>query len=397
MMIQYVALLFLVAVPSVPLANAAQQVPGQVTEERVAEFVETMTRLHQIETRLRQHRAVDEAARQFARQSLDVLQVELPPETPGALIHKGYRLRLLVLLEERNEAVKLARELAATETWVGEGISVPGVLAVRQGEREAIVYQRLWADLFPLSQVTQWADNSRNVVPEDAIFARTEAPIIPMVRRDQLQEIGRIWEQSGRYDEAALSYREAVFCEGWLRFERIAIHEGWLSLTTAPLWFRVAENDWRAGRQMEAFESLAKGMVFGNDQHFAEGKQLAERLARPAERPADDPAQLDADTLLRIITLYREMNAHPRAMWLLEEHRDLFAEDAWQAAWDDVTREWLERVKGHLAMYVIREGEIYLFGHNVFPEDQRLKVRVPPAYHPEALERLRRAVEVKDQ
>ncbi len=351
---------------------------------------------------VRRRQLAERAPQDTARQILANLSegdVDAAGELEAARFRTGYRMRILYFLEKWDEVQLAARELVSGRTWVGGAVRV---LAARAGRVADGDSQRRFlaisADLYPLSRARRRTDSRMNQIPP-GFYADRAVSSIPRPDILRLREVAEQWEEARRFREAADAYIEAVMAISGSRLDRPTLSSGWLGMEHAcGLWLRAGEMLWQAGAREDAMEALAKGMVFGTDADFRTGLGLLELFkeeVREAGEEAEDSDRLVARHLLRIADLYADMNAHPRAFWLLEQHRELLGEE-FDTRFEILMRDWLRVVEHRLSVYVPVRGQIYAFGVDIVPEENRPKVRVPAGMDPRALRAAQEAVTALD-
>ncbi len=376
---------------------------GVVSENNVAVFLQSVSNLHETERQIREFVEDEAKMESIAQDALKLLKNKpIPDSMPAELFLKAYQMRLLLLLDKESEAEKLARKLAITETWAAESVETLGDIGVISTELQI----KLLGGLLPLSIWIQRADMASNL--EARSFPRADGrPHIPshVSLRKKALAVANLWEEHGLYNEASLAYREAIYAIN-MRETLISpqlYERGWLGVDVCDLWLSAAKCDWRAGRRAEAFEALAKGMIFGSEEHFERGREIANRFVKymKEDKAADDKSpsyvSIPREALRQIVLKYTSpVNAHPRALAILDEYGWVFTEEEHRSIRQEINECWLETIERHLQVYRVREGVLYLFGHNIYPEDERLEVRVLPPLSEEAIENVAKALG-KDQ
>ncbi len=139
-----------------------------------------------------------------------------------------------------------------------------------------------------------------------------------------------------------------------------------------------------------------KAAVFGDDQLYEKTKQTAKRWAaedagqmKPVKPEPVDPA-VKREALTKVVHLYMQMNAHPRAWALIDAHREAFENP--DELRKKVEKDWLAVVKD-----VSRAAEkVVLYGHEVYPKGDPLKVTIPWALSDEAMASVRKRLNQLD-
>ena len=131
-----------------------------------------------------------------------------------------------------------------------------------------------------------------------------------------------------------------------------------------------------------------KAAVFGTERLYGEARATAEEWSAAARGEAIAPQPVDPavrrDALTRAVRLYAELNAHPRALALIERNWEAFTdpdglrkeiEDAWLVVVRDVSRQ---------------ARKVTLYGHEVYPDGDPLNARIPWALSDEAMASVRK-------
>jgi len=116
-----------------------------------------------------------------------------------------------------------------------------------------------------------------------------------------------------------------------------------------------------------------KAAVFGSDKLYEEAQETAKEWASETEPPAPPPVdpKVKREALTRAVRLYAELNAHPRALALIEENKNAFEDP--DSLRKEIEEQWLAVVKGASRMAT----KVVLYGHEVYPNGDPLKVRIP--------------------
>ncbi len=365
-------------------------------KDEIPEFIEHVYRLHNTELQVREFYKDKAKLESIGRETLQSLKDKPVSEGhPAEQSFKAYKMRLLLLLGDKDRAEILARELVSTEAWVPESIMVLGDI----GAIKKDLKMEFLADLLPLSHWRRFADRAKN---RDAKALRRGSglPIIPnnLFVSVKKPDIAKLWEDHGFFHKASLSYREAIYARYMIDSLNLSSaqlnKEGWLGVDVANLWLSAAECDWLASRHTEAFEALAKGMIFGNENHFAQGKEIAERFMKYMEgnKQVGEKSDLSEETVKKLVQQISlaysgNMNAHPRALMLLDEYGEEFGEEL-STLKRNIKEKWDSLVERYIWLHRVQEKQIYLYGHNVYPENKRFNVIIPHPLDKEVLDKI---------
>ena len=148
---------------------------------------------------------------------------------------------------------------------------------------------------------------------------------------------------------------------------------------TAFLWRNAAENARKAGEEVLAYDYLTKFAIFGSEAQFDEAKQIAGRwkAGKPQGEEPEIPRAERQKALKETLRLYAELNAHPRALELIEKHGDWFDDP------DDLYTQYSDQWKAIVKSYSRTTKHIILFGVNVTGDMDPATIRIPPPCQPE--------------
>jgi hypothetical protein len=247
------------------------------------------------------------------------------------------------------------------------------------------------AEMLPISLWRRGSDLRRSDLsffmdgfPEKVQYEQ-ETPLIPLHDSRKMLEIAGCLQRCGFHELARRAYAEAVystFAPAWIMEP---CQGSWLSPEAAELWAEAAQCARLAGRQELAWYYLMKAAVFGSDALFEQTRVTAEQWSnepKPAAPPAVDPV-VKREALTRVVRLYAELNAHPRALLLIDENRD--ALDDPDALRKEIVEQWLPVVREASAFAT----RVTLYGYEVYPGGDPLKVRIPWALSDDALDSVR--------
>ena len=273
--------------------------------------------------------------------------------------------------------------------------SILGLLEIcphPQDERSR--YVQCLAELLPGSGWRRQADGNKSRYEADVKPPRAD---VPSLSRAKMIDVAALMEKAGLFELAWRAYAEAIYAGFSAAWMKEKLDETWLSPEAAEYWYKAATCAYSAGNDQVAWGYLMKAAIFGTDglynksiqtakQWFEE--QKAERKARPGDTVDRDAVRA---ALSQVVTLYQQMNMHPRAWALIDAYPGSFVDPA--ALRKEVQKEWLAVVKD-----VSREArKVTLYGQEVYPNGDPLKVTVPWCLSDEAMasvkERLGKVVE----
>jgi hypothetical protein len=264
---------------------------------------------------------------------------------------------------------------------------IENLMIVMEAESSSREMQRLYthvlADLLPLSAWRRYANGGASGYLADINPPR---PSIPQMNRDKIIAIASLLEETGMFDLAWRAQVEAIYCgysPAWPSENRDGT---WLSEETADHWGRAAEYAHRAGRTELGTNYLLKAAVFGGEKAFEKAEKISRKWSAVAtseteSKAVDEEARRAA--LTRVVHLYAEINAHPRALQLLDDYPEVF-EDA-QKLRKEIEEQWIAVVKDASRAAI----QVTLYGTQVYPTGDPLKVRIPWAFSDEAVRSVR--------
>jgi hypothetical protein len=204
-------------------------------------------------------------------------------------------------------------------------------------------------------------------------------------------KIAAEFERGAMWDMAWRAYAEAIYAGYGPAWPDERARETWLSAEAAGHWSKAAACAQRAGKTHLAENYFVKAAVFGGDKTQETLKGVARRWS---ESPTSHPAPVDDHTkreaLTRIVDLYVEINAHPRALQVIDANGAVF--DDPDTLRKKVEDQWLAIVKD-----ASRAAEkVVLYGHEVYPQGDPLKIRIPWAFSDEAVVSVRNRLKAVD-
>jgi hypothetical protein len=162
----------------------------------------------------------------------------------------------------------------------------------------------------------------------------------------------------------------------------------WLSPKAAVYWAKAAECARLAGKTELGWGYLMKAAVFGDEKTYQAALKTAKQWEledknppkKPNPKPVDPKVRREA--LTEVVRLYAKMNAHPRAWELIDAYPDAFENP--KALKKEIQNEWLAVVKD-----VSRVAKkVVLYGQEVHPNGDPLKVKIPQAMSDEAIKKV---------
>lgn len=250
------------------------------------------------------------------------------------------------------------------------------------------LYEQALADLLPLSRWNRIAAST-----SDFVISSLNLPRIPNFDRAALEAIASEFERSGIADLALCARLEAVYSTYPPSWPGGDYEGNWLSEVTAESWRKVAESARRAGREEIGKEYLFKAAVFGAENSPMESaktlaKWLAEKTSKVALEPVSEKVRRDA--LTKAVRLYVDINAHPRALQLLDDYPDAF-EDVIKLR-KNIEGQWAAIVKDASRSTT----KMTMYGLEVYPNGDPSKVRIPWAFSDEAIRKARLRITTAD-
>lgn len=237
-------------------------------------------------------------------------------------------------------------------------------------------------DLARLLPITVW--RSEQDAKKSMLHADVDPPppIVPKIDREIIMHIGDEFERAGEWDLAWRAHVESIYGSYSPAWPSENIEEGtWVSEETAVYWERAAECAHKAGKAELGTNYLLKAAVFGGEKACGKVETISRKWSAAASetesRPIDEEVRRDA--LTKVVHLYAEINAHPRAFQLLDDYPEVF-EDT-QRLRKEIEEQWIAVVKD--ASRVAKK--VTLYGTEVYPSGDPLKVRIPWAFSDEAV------------
>ena len=217
---------------------------------------------------------------------------------------------------------------------------------------------------------------------------RRPRPEIPSLHPEKLIRIAQLFETLGLYDYAQHAYDDALYGGRLPMWVTGALKEGaWFSPDAADLWMRAADNAWKAGKTSLAYDYLAKSVIFGPDGQLEKAKVLlvAWEAGASAEKKETSKEQLQ-ETVEQIVTLYAEMNIHPRALEIIRTHPEWVKNPLQLEA--RIADEWTAVLK----LYSRGAKCAVVYGVALTEEVDPSRIRIPFACSPDAVKHVAQEV-----
>jgi hypothetical protein len=263
-----------------------------------------------------------------------------------------------------------------SDSMIVEGIALLMEASPNFKEKRAL-YTEMLADLLPISNWRSSADESKSDFPPR--YRRPRVPKLLRLYDKELRAIASEFERAGISDLAWRAHLEAIYSSAppWTAESHVT---NWLSEEVAENWRKVAESVRTAGKSELGTEFLFKAIVFGAESSLHENEKTRVKWSTGAtiESVSKD---VKSDALTKIVHLYAEINAHPRALKLLDDYPDSF--ENVKKLRKDIEEQWMAivmRIKPGSA-----DAKVTLYGTEVFPHGDPLKVRIPWAFSDEAI------------
>jgi hypothetical protein len=253
--------------------------------------------------------------------------------------------------------------------------------------------RQLLIEVAPLTPLTLSLGGRRAKYSEELSWP-PRPPTLLMCEWSTQRTMAESLEQAGLYGVAWRCYAEATYAgfhTAWVTHRTDS--ENWLCPDAAEYWAKAARCARLAGRQEVAWDFLTKAAVFGSDELYQETQVIAKEWSEnpePTPPPPVDPA-VKRGALMRAVRLYAELNAHPRALMLIDENRDAFEDP--DGLRKEIEEQWVA-VVGEVTKFT---KVLTLYGYQVYPDGDPLKVRIPWALSDEALADVRTRLAAHDE
>jgi len=368
---------------------------GAEPEPDLKTFEQRLLLVRELETTLQ--RTSEDDAKRVAGEHLRKVDAQKPvPNLPAALFFSYYQNRLRAKAGNLVVARTGLVELAPSSTLSPEALE--GLEEINYWTKDFVARvsaRRLRAKVLPVSEVGRLEDRLGSPWHADIQFFGDGPPSIPAGPFQEHVAVADRYAAMRMHREAATLYVEALYS----RFPASRVIDPYgqnntsLSAAAAPLWLKAADMEYRAGNVAAMADYLAKAVVFGDEEAKDAGLKLLHRL-RDQGVPAKEEPKPDAATLKAIAESYAKMNMHPRAIDITRRHAALLGPDAKKLE-EKYAKEWLDRVALYCAPCVGKKA--MLFGQEVYPVENRLKLTIPYPCSPEALAEVAKALKPKSK
>jgi len=333
--------------------------------------------------------AKDKSKAAKSLQNMD--RLVLKKEQPGYHICEYVRSRLFILAEQKGQAETILLSLLDNRAVSPEAlmglIELNGVLPEK---RMALESELAW--ILPLGNWHRCSgDDGRH---EGGVMVDRDPPppIIPKIDKARMVYIATKYGQAGLYESAWKAYIEAIYAgtPSWVNPELCPPREkAWFSPDSAPLWAQAAHHAWDAGEHRLAYEYLAKSVIFGPESQVDKAKEMLKlwKEEQGKKRP-EIPKEQQREAIEEIVRLYVEMNAHPRALAVIQEHKGLL--DKPNELYEKYATEWKAIVKECFDNWT---KVVVLYGVKLTKDDDPTSIKIPWACTSEAVKEAKAAVE----
>ena len=305
---------------------------------------------------------------------------------PGAKEVTYLRIRALALRGEYRGIDGEVASSLATATAVESVLLLMQRSADKPSLRDA--YAELLAELAPVSAWRRQVDANRASTGV-YVFVKPDRAVVPRTDRSGMVRLAGCLDEAGLYDLAWRAYAEAVYgsySPGWIRQGN---SDTWMSADAAKHWRSAADSARKAGKEELAWDFLMKAAVYGKEEMYAECKQTARTWSlgmehpEPTKTPRVDRKRQNRG-LMEAIQLCEALNAHPRALSLIEDKWEVLERPDERRK--DTEENWIAVVKDLSRA----TDKVVLYGYEVYPNGDPLKVRIPWALSDEALASVRK-------
>lgn len=304
-----------------------------------------------------------------------------PPDSGHAVV--GYIKARVAFLNGQEEGLEARFVVRMDRSIAPECILALMELHSNSGQKR-LLYTQCLAELLPMSGWRRQMDGRNSVFLGDIKPPRSS---VPAGNRAAMFAVAGHLQQAGLNDLAWRAYAEAVyvgFAPAWIKEN---LEETWVSPQAAEYWANAAECARLAGKKNLAWAYLTKAAIFGNEQLYARTQTTAHKWNAEAKAAATtkptapkpiDPA-VKRKALTQAVWLYAQLNAHPRALALIDANRNAFENP--DKLHEEMERQWLAVVKD-----VSRAAKkVTLYGYEVYPKGDPLKMRIPWALSDKAM------------
>jgi hypothetical protein len=312
---------------------------------------------------------------------------------PQRLSEKAHNGNIAAYLTLRNQFV--ARDVSCIPSKEWEQIYIVEnlwLIMEKYGDNERDVRRLVRASIGRMSPVSLWGERLNRIHSEMRGLTNPPPATVPDVELGRSLEVSANLFRAGLFDNAWRAYTEAIYGElgpSWISSHSAKYRDNnWLSPKAAVYWAKAAECARLAGKTELGWGYLMKAAVFGDEKTYKAALKTATQwdiedkdpTKKPKPKPIDPKVRREA--LTKVVRLYAKMNAHPRAWELIDAYPDAFENP--KSLKKEIQDEWLVVVKGASwgAMKVV------LYGQEVYPNGDPLKVKIPQAMSDEAIKKV---------
>lgn len=314
------------------------------------------------------------AVADIASAQISLSQIQIQSLHQGLATIDYLKIRAAFLSGQRHEAAKQCIPSLALATYPEILLASLEIHSELPNQRQ--LYTECLADLLPLSVWRSQLDGQNS---DFDVLIKPPRAAVPQIDRDKMIQIADAFSHAGLNAWAWKAYAEAVYVAYSPSWIGEHIDNTWVSTSAANCWARAAECAYQAGEESIAWDYLMKAAVFGDETQYKAVQGIAIKWRSGAKRSTDKGRPLveaenptvKQEALEKIVRLYTEMNAHPRAIAIIKANRDAFRNH--DQLHDKVQQQWLAVVKD-----VSRAAKkVMLYGAVVFPDDHAGEVSIP--------------------
>jgi hypothetical protein len=293
--------------------------------------------------------------------TLEQCVMSLPPELRLPLQY--HQARLLVIGDERDQALKVLDDLDSASAIFPEGIWLKIQLAASEASDQT--NQMRWTledqlgTLLPLSAWGRLLDSrleQREADKEGHPLSDSPLrPTIPILDAEKLMRIASLYDQMAMNVEAAGAFREAIYSAFAPPGLPEAGADTWMSDTLANVWLTIARYEISLGIKRWAAQAVFMGVACSPRVRAAAAALL--RDIESGKKPFVQPKP-NADILFEIAGLYRACNLHLRAVQALDRAAEFPGVNV-SSLRNEIVSEWSKRI----SLYASGRNQIcFLFG-----------------------------------
>lgn len=265
----------------------------------------------------------------------------------------------------------------------------------RNGNHELYLkYQEYLGELLPFSH---YADVTNRIITDVPVIGYYgDRPVFPIFHGNEALRIADLYFEMGMLHAAANAYTEYIYGEFALTGTFVVSksnpqHASWSSSESAPYWLIVADLSWRDGDTARAAASLARAIIFGDEETAGKGVALLHKI-KDSVMTKQQPANPSPKLIREIAQLYVRMNMHPRALQLLRENKEIVGGDS-----EDLVKryknDWMQKIQTFCSNVNSSNGRCILFGQDVLPiETKGMAISIPYQLETAPLQRISKQV-----